>query len=99
TSAAPAVVRWRRGDARACPVNRFSGCTQRTRPSGSMLRTRIRAGPLAGFVLSALFAACFAVLGVGELFIPALSPEMGKPAPVTLRVPYGPRIVRDSHDG
>ncbi|WP_437545907.1 HDIG domain-containing metalloprotein [Sorangium sp. So ce367] len=64
-----------------------------------MLRTRIRAGPLAGFVLSALFAACFAVLGVGELFIPALSPEMGMPAPVTLRVPYGPRIVRDTHDG
>ncbi|WP_437778063.1 HDIG domain-containing metalloprotein [Sorangium sp. So ce1097] len=64
-----------------------------------MLRTRIRAGPLAGFVLSVLFAALFAVISVGELFIPALSPEMGKPAPVTLRVPYGPRIVRDSHDG
>ena len=58
-----------------------------------MLRTRIRAGPLAGFVLSALFAACFAVLGVGELFIPALSPEMGKPAPVTLRVPFAASSV------
>ncbi|MGK4001672.1 HDIG domain-containing metalloprotein [Sorangium sp. So ce1036] len=64
-----------------------------------MLRTRIRAGPLAGLVLSALFAALFAVISVGELFIPALSPEMGEPAPVTLRVPYGPRIVRDTHDG
>ncbi len=40
-----------------------------------MLRTRIRAGPLAGFVLSALFAACFAVLGVGELFILRSAPR------------------------
>jgi cyclic-di-AMP phosphodiesterase PgpH len=60
-----------------------------------MLRTRIRAGPVAGFVLSLLFAALFTVVSVLDLYIPALSPEMGKATPVTLRVPYGPHIVRD----
>jgi putative nucleotidyltransferase with HDIG domain len=64
-----------------------------------MLRTRIRAGPVTGFVLSSLFALLFTMLSQGDLFLPSLAPEVGTPAPLTLRVPYGPRIVRDTHDG
>ena len=61
-----------------------------------MLRTRLRAGPVAGFVLSVLFALIFSAISVGELYLPALVPRLGEPAPVTLRLPYGPRIVRDA---
>ena len=62
-----------------------------------MLRTRVRAGPVAGFVLSAFFALFFTVISVGDLFLPSLTPRFGVAAPVTLRVPYGPRIVRDEN--
>lgn len=61
-----------------------------------MLRTRLRAGPVAGFVLSVLFALVFTAISVADLYLPALVPRMGAPAPVTLRLPYGPRIVRDA---
>lgn len=61
-----------------------------------MLRTRLRAGPVAGFVLSVLFAFIFTAISVADLYLPALFPRMGAPAPVTLRLPYGPRIVRDT---
>ncbi|MCC6554942.1 MAG: HDIG domain-containing protein [Polyangiaceae bacterium] len=60
-----------------------------------MLRTRVRAGPVAGLVLSALFALLITAISVGDLYLPSLTPRLGAPAPVTLRVPYGPRIVRD----
>jgi len=60
-----------------------------------MLRTRVRAGPVAGFVLSALFALIFTAISVGDLYVPAFTPRFGSPTAVTLRVPYGPRIVRD----
>src|SRR5262245_43840911 len=59
-----------------------------------MLRTRVRAGPVAGLVLSVLFAALFTVIGVGDLYISALTASIGQATPVTLRIPYGPRIVR-----
>ncbi|HSN97371.1 MAG TPA: hypothetical protein VLS89_03700, partial [Candidatus Nanopelagicales bacterium] len=62
-----------------------------------MLRTRLRAGPVAGFVLSVLFALIFTAISVADLYLPTLVPRMGAPAPVTLRLPYGPRIVRDAH--
>jgi putative nucleotidyltransferase with HDIG domain len=62
-----------------------------------MLRTRIRAGAVAGVVLSVVFAMGLAVLQSFDLFIESWTPEVGRPTPVTLRVPYGPRIVRNQH--
>lgn len=58
-----------------------------------MLRTRVRAGTAAGLVLSLVFAAAFTSVSLFDLFIPTLAPRMGAPTAVTLRVPYGPRIV------
>ncbi|HLM75468.1 MAG TPA: hypothetical protein VK459_22300, partial [Polyangiaceae bacterium] len=49
--------------------------------------------------MSVLFAALFTVLGSAELFVSALTPRFGEPIPVTLRVPYGPRIVHGLRDG
>jgi putative nucleotidyltransferase with HDIG domain len=59
-----------------------------------MFHTRIRAGAVAGIVLSALFALSLLVLQSFELFVDAWAPKLGEPAAVTMRVPYGPRIVR-----
>lgn len=64
-----------------------------------MLRTRVRAGAAAGLVMSLIFAALFAAVGMVELYVPALTPHLGEATPVTLRVPYGPRIVRDGAGG
>ncbi len=64
-----------------------------------MLRTRVRAGPAAGLVLSVVFAALFTVVSVFDLYAVSLAPHLDRPAPVTLRVPYGPRIVRDARGG
>ncbi|AKT36299.1 HDIG domain-containing metalloprotein [Chondromyces crocatus] len=61
-----------------------------------MLRTRLRAGPVAGFVVSVLFALVVTGISVADLYLPSLVPRMGSPAPFTLRLPYGPRIVRDT---
>jgi putative nucleotidyltransferase with HDIG domain len=59
-----------------------------------MLRTRVRVGLASGLVLSALFAALFTAVGTFELFLPALEPAYGQPAPLALRIPYGARVVR-----
>src|SRR5262245_18520847 len=59
-----------------------------------MLRTRVRAGAAAGVVLSLIFAALFTALSVADLYVAALAPRLGEPTPITLRVPYGPRIVQ-----
>src|SRR5689334_17695752 len=64
-----------------------------------MLRTRVRAGAAAGLIMSVVFAAVFTALSVFELYIPALGPRLGAPAPTTIRVPYGPRIVHDARNG
>jgi putative nucleotidyltransferase with HDIG domain len=64
-----------------------------------MLRTRVRAGATAGAVLSLLFAALFVFVALAELYVPALAPRLGEATPITLRVPYGPRIVRDTREG
>jgi len=58
-----------------------------------MLRTRIRAGAVAGVVLSLVFAMALAVLQSIELYIDDWTPRLGETTAVTLRVPYGPRIV------
>jgi hypothetical protein len=47
--------------------------------------------------LSVLFAGVFTVVSLFDLFMPSLAPRMGAPTAVTLRVPYGPRIVRGGH--
>ncbi len=62
-----------------------------------MLRTRVRAGAAAGLVLSLLFAGVFTAVSLFELYIPALTPSYGRPTLVTLRVPYGPRLVSGAH--
>jgi len=49
--------------------------------------------------MSVLFAALFTALSVFELYVPSLGPRLGAPAPTTIRVPYGPRIVRDARNG
>ncbi|MBK9262253.1 MAG: HDIG domain-containing protein [Polyangiaceae bacterium] len=64
-----------------------------------MLATRVRAGGTAGLVLSLIFAALFTIIGTFDLYVPALAPRLGNETPVTLRIPYGPRIVRDARSG
>lgn len=64
-----------------------------------MLRTRIRAGAAAGFVLSLVFALLFTALGTFELYVPAFTPRIGEPVPVTLRVPYGPMLLASERAG
>ena len=64
-----------------------------------MLRTRVRAGAAAGLVLSVLFAGMFTAVSLFELYVPALTPHMGEATAITLRVPYGPRIVQEARDG
>jgi putative nucleotidyltransferase with HDIG domain len=67
-----------------------------------MLRTRVRAGAAAGLVLSLLFAGLFTGVSLFDLFLSSLDPQLNTPGEVTkvtLRVPYGPRIVRDVRGG
>ena len=73
------------------------GCSCAGPGKFSMLRTRVRAGTAAGLVLSLLFAGIFTAASLFELYIPAFTPSFGRPAPITLRVPYGPRITRAGH--
>jgi putative nucleotidyltransferase with HDIG domain len=64
-----------------------------------MLRTRIRAGTVAGIALSVVFALSLLVLQSFELFVDGWAPTLGEAAAVTFRVPYGPRIVRSDKRG
>ncbi len=59
-----------------------------------MLRTRVRADPIAGLVMSLLFAAFLTLVQAGDRFVEAWTPRYGQVAATTLRVPYGPRLVR-----
>ncbi|MBI4955192.1 MAG: HDIG domain-containing protein [Myxococcales bacterium] len=58
-----------------------------------MLRTRVRVGPVAGVVLSIVFAALFAATSLAELFVPALAPAYHESVVVALRTPYEARDV------
>ncbi|MCA9596042.1 MAG: HDIG domain-containing protein [Myxococcales bacterium] len=80
------------------PTSVRSGARQRP-GAQSMLRTRVRAGPVAGLVMSLLFALILTAIQAGDRYVPSWAPVFGKPAPVTLRVPYGPRIIRDRMTG
>ena len=64
-----------------------------------MLRTRIRAGTVAGVVISLVLAAALSAVQSFELFIDGWTPAFGETTAVTLRVPYGPRIVRNQYSG
>ena len=64
-----------------------------------MLRTRIRAGTVAGVVISLVLAAALSAVQSFELFIDDWTPALGETTAVTLRVPYGPRIVRNQYSG
>ena len=64
-----------------------------------MLRTRIRAGTVAGVVLSLVLAVALCAVQSFELFIDSWTPQLGETTAFTLRVPYGPRIVRNQHSG
>jgi len=64
-----------------------------------MLRTRIRAGTVAGVVLSLVMAAALSAVQSFELFIDSWTPQLGETTAIALRVPYGPRIVRNQHVG
>ncbi|HVZ36590.1 MAG TPA: HDIG domain-containing protein, partial [Polyangiaceae bacterium] len=52
-----------------------------------MLRTRLIAGPRAGFVLSAVVATLLTIVSVAETFFAPLRVRPNGPAPVTLRLP------------
>ncbi len=64
-----------------------------------MLRTRVKAGPIAGLVMSLLCAVVLTALAAGDHFVERWAPAMGEPTSVSLRVPYGPRLVRDHITG
>ncbi|HEU4406634.1 MAG TPA: HDIG domain-containing protein, partial [Polyangiaceae bacterium] len=61
-----------------------------------MLRTRVRAGWVAGVVLSCVFAMLATLVQVIDLYVPEWKPTLGAGSPWTLRVPYGPRITRSA---
>ncbi len=53
---------------------------------------------MAGLVMSIVAGALFTAVCVGDLYVGWLAPRFGVPTPATLRVPYGPRIIRDRTD-
>ncbi|MBN2196806.1 MAG: HDIG domain-containing protein [Polyangiaceae bacterium] len=59
-----------------------------------MLRTRVRAGAVAGLVMSLVFAAFLTLVQLADRYVEAWAPAFGQKTATTLRVPYGPRLVR-----
>lgn len=66
----------------------------RRRLSLLMLRTRVRASGITGFVLSVVFAMLLTLVQMGDTMIPQLAPHFGKPVPITIRVPYASFIEK-----
>ena len=64
-----------------------------------MLRTRVRAGPVAGLVMSVLFSLVLTAVQLGDHYVRAWVPKMGEAVKVSVRVPYGPRVIRDRATG
>ena len=54
---------------------------------------------MAGVVLSLVLAVALSAVQSFELFIDGWTPQLGESTALTLRVPYGPRIVRNQHSG
>ncbi len=61
-----------------------------------MLRTRVRAGGITGFVMSAVFAALLTLVQIGDTLVPQLTPHFGQATPITIRVPYASFIEKGS---
>lgn len=68
------------------------------------MRTRVKAGWAAGLLLSVITATILSLIQFGDLFFDATRAELGKPAVVSIRVPYGavrpaeaPSIYYDQH--
>ncbi|HEX7672323.1 MAG TPA: HDIG domain-containing protein [Polyangiaceae bacterium] len=59
----------------------------------------MRAGPIAGLVLSLVAAIALTAVQAGDLFVPEWVPVYEQPVHTALRIPYGPRIVRDWTSG
>src|ERR1041384_1271468 len=64
-----------------------------------MLRTRVRARPVSAMVLSLVGAIVLTIIQAGDLLIDSWQPDYDRPIHTSLRVPYGPRIVRDFSNG
>jgi cyclic-di-AMP phosphodiesterase PgpH len=64
-----------------------------------MLRTRLIAGPSAGFVLSAVFATAMLLVSLAETLAEPLRVDPREPAPVTLRLPPVTMRVPAAEDG
>jgi hypothetical protein len=60
-----------------------------------MLRTRVKAGPVPGLVMSLLFAVVLTAVHMGDHYVSLWAPAMGAATPVTLRVPFGPRLTQN----
>ena len=60
---------------------------------------RMRAGAVAGAALSVVFAGLLCVLQSFDLYVDSWMPRLGQTTEVTIRVPYGPRIVREQRSG
>ncbi len=58
-----------------------------------MLRTRVRAGPLASLVLSLTFALLFTAISCFDVFIDSWAPQINASTRVALRIPTGSRVV------
>jgi putative nucleotidyltransferase with HDIG domain len=59
-----------------------------------MLRTRVRASGITGFVLSVVFAMLLTLVHIGDTMVPQLAPHFGQPVPITIRVPYASFIEK-----
>jgi putative nucleotidyltransferase with HDIG domain len=64
-----------------------------------MLRTRVRAGPIAGLVVSLVAAIVLTAIHSGDLFVRSWIPSYDERVHTALRIPYGPRLVRDWSSG
>lgn len=53
------------------------------------MRTRVRAGLVAGTVISLLAASSFTLLQVSDQLVGGLTPAFGAPSPISIRVPNG----------
>jgi cyclic-di-AMP phosphodiesterase PgpH len=60
-----------------------------------MLRTRLRAGPVSGLVLSLCLALALTLIHVSDRLVGSWRPALDRPTATAVRVPYGPRLVRN----
>ena len=64
-----------------------------------MLRTRVRTRPVSALILSLLGAVALTLIQTGDLLVDGWQPSYEHPVHTSLRIPYGPRIVRDFSSG